>query len=152
VDSELTIGWCTQPANSQLILQSSMKTLGVSRLSSASCLNFLTKTPASGTVKELPGYPVQNSPSAYTCLLVSYRRLSAQFQFSLSAVTLEYLSQCSFQSSFPPVSHSFFSLPRDTKPKITTATEPSCSVFMRKKKKILCAPFSPPKVSLVVNQ
>jgi hypothetical protein len=33
--------------------------------------------------------------AAYTCLLVSYRRLSAQFQFSPSAVTLEYLSQCS---------------------------------------------------------
>ncbi len=32
-------------------------------------------------------------PTAYTCLLVSYRRLSAQFQFSLSAVTLGYLSQ-----------------------------------------------------------
>ncbi len=30
------------------------ETLGVSRLSSASCFNFLTKTPASGTVKELP--------------------------------------------------------------------------------------------------
>jgi hypothetical protein len=28
-----------------------------------------------------------------SCLLVSYRRLSAQFQFSLSAVTLGYLSQ-----------------------------------------------------------
>jgi hypothetical protein len=33
--------------------------------------------------------------AAYTCLLVSYRRLSAQFQFSLSADTLGYLSQCS---------------------------------------------------------
>jgi hypothetical protein len=31
--------------------------------------------------------------AAYTCLLVSYRRLSAQFQLSLSADTLEYLSQ-----------------------------------------------------------
>jgi hypothetical protein len=32
--------------------------------------------------------------AAYTCLLlVSYRRLSAQFQFSLSADTLGYLSQ-----------------------------------------------------------
>jgi hypothetical protein len=31
--------------------------------------------------------------AAYTCLLVSFRRLSAQFQFSLSAVTLGYLSQ-----------------------------------------------------------
>ena len=31
--------------------------------------------------------------AAYTCLLVSYRRLSAQFKFSLSAVTLGYLSQ-----------------------------------------------------------
>jgi hypothetical protein len=31
--------------------------------------------------------------AAYTCLLVSYRRISAQFQFSLSAVTLGYLSQ-----------------------------------------------------------
>jgi hypothetical protein len=35
--------------------------------------------------------------AAYTCLLVSYQRLSAQFQFSLSAVTLVYLSQCSRQ-------------------------------------------------------
>ncbi len=31
--------------------------------------------------------------AAYTCMLVSYRRLSAQFQFSLSADTLGYLSQ-----------------------------------------------------------
>jgi hypothetical protein len=31
--------------------------------------------------------------AAYTCLLVSYRCLSAKFQFSLSAVTLVYLSQ-----------------------------------------------------------
>jgi hypothetical protein len=31
--------------------------------------------------------------AAYTCLLVSYRRLSAQFQLSLSAETLGYLSQ-----------------------------------------------------------
>ncbi len=33
-----------------------------------SCLNFLTKTPASGKVKELPGYPVQNSPSGSSFL------------------------------------------------------------------------------------
>ncbi len=32
--------------------------------------------------------------AAYTCMLVSYRRLSPQFQFSLSGVTLVYLSQC----------------------------------------------------------
>ncbi len=32
---EPTIGWCTQPANSQLLLQSSMKYLGFSRLSLA---------------------------------------------------------------------------------------------------------------------
>ncbi len=76
-------------------------------------------------VKELPGYPVQNSPSvsflswggavqgrnsiwycvnempqkeildktAYTSSLVFYGRLSPLFQFSLSAVTLVYLSQ-----------------------------------------------------------
>jgi hypothetical protein len=31
--------------------------------------------------------------AVHTCLLVSYQRLSAQFQFSLSAVTLVYLSQ-----------------------------------------------------------
>ncbi len=66
VDSELTIGLCTQPANSQLIPQSRSETPGVSPLSLAErvrCLNFLTKTPASETVKELPGYLVQNSPS-----------------------------------------------------------------------------------------
>ncbi len=34
--------------------------------------------------------------AAYTCLLLSYRRLSAQFQFSLSADTLGYLSQCAW--------------------------------------------------------
>ncbi len=28
--------------------------------------------------------------AAYTCMLVSYRRLSSQFQFSLSGVTLVY--------------------------------------------------------------
>jgi hypothetical protein len=33
--------------------------------------------------------------AAYTCMLVSYRRLSPQFQFSLSSVTLVYLSQWS---------------------------------------------------------
>jgi hypothetical protein len=32
MDSELTIGWCTQPANPQLIPQSSMKHLGLSHL------------------------------------------------------------------------------------------------------------------------
>jgi hypothetical protein len=37
--------------------------------------------------------------AAYTCLLVSYQRLSAQFQFSLSADTLGYLSQCLGPSS-----------------------------------------------------
>jgi hypothetical protein len=82
----------------------------------------MTKTPASDTVKELPGYPVQNSPSenyswggavgrleivydivwmgclrrtlraAYTCMLVSCRRLSPQFQCSLSAVSLHAVS------------------------------------------------------------
>jgi hypothetical protein len=31
--------------------------------------------------------------AAYTCMLVSYRRLSPQFHFSLSGVTLVYLSQ-----------------------------------------------------------
>jgi hypothetical protein len=31
--------------------------------------------------------------AAYTCLIVFYRRLSPLFQFSLSAVTLVYLSQ-----------------------------------------------------------
>ncbi len=31
--------------------------------------------------------------AAYTCMLLSYRRLSSQFQFSLSGVTLVYLSQ-----------------------------------------------------------
>ncbi len=31
--------------------------------------------------------------AAYTCMLVSYRRLPPQFQFSLSGVTLVYLSQ-----------------------------------------------------------
>ncbi len=31
--------------------------------------------------------------AAYTCMLVSYRRLSPQFQFFLSGVTLVYLSQ-----------------------------------------------------------
>ncbi len=87
----------------------------------------MAKTPASDTVKKLPGYPVQNSPSwnyswgggcwqggnsmwpcvtgmpqkdtldraAYTCMLISYRRLLSQFQFSLSGVTLVYLSQWS---------------------------------------------------------
>jgi hypothetical protein len=36
--------------------------------------------------------------AAYTCILVSYQRLSPQFQFSLSDVTLVYLSQwsCSY--------------------------------------------------------
>ncbi len=33
--------------------------------------------------------------AAYTCMLVSYRRLSPQFQFSLSGVTLVYLYQWS---------------------------------------------------------
>jgi hypothetical protein len=80
------------------------------------------------TVKELPGYPVQNSPSGgfrlwggtvgsggvvydivwmgrprrkpWTILrtpvcFLSYRPLSPMFQFSLSAATLVYLSQCS---------------------------------------------------------
>ncbi len=39
--------------------------------------------------------------AAYTCLLVFYRRLSPLFQFSLSAVTLVYLSQwlCSTSNS-----------------------------------------------------
>ncbi len=84
----------------------------------------MTKTPASDTVMALPGYPelsiwefflrgvcrqggnsiwycVNGMPqkdtldrAAYTCLLVSYRRLSPQLQFSLSGVTLVYLSQC----------------------------------------------------------
>ncbi len=91
----------------------------------------MTKTPASDTVKELPGYPVQNSPSGnyswggavrrggrvydivwmgyprrtpWTVLrtpvaFVSYRCLSSQFQFSLSGVTLVYLSQWSALSA-----------------------------------------------------
>ncbi len=83
-------------------------------------------TSRTDTVKELPGYPVQNSPSGgfliwggtvssegvvydtvwmgrprrkpWTILrtpvcFLSYRRLSPQFQFSLSAATLVYLSQ-----------------------------------------------------------
>ena len=37
------------------------------------------------------GYPGQCCLYLYA---VSYRRLSSQFQFSLSAVTLGYLSQC----------------------------------------------------------
>ncbi len=45
------------------------ETPGVSPLSLAEwgkcCLNFLTKTPASDTVKGLPGYPVQNCPSSF---------------------------------------------------------------------------------------
>ncbi len=32
VDSESIIGWCKQPANSQLIPQSSMKYMGLARL------------------------------------------------------------------------------------------------------------------------
>ncbi len=86
------------------------------------------ETSRTDTVKELPGYSVQNSPSGsflswggpagrggivWYCVngipqkdtrdwgtvlrtpvaFVSYRRLSSQFQFSLSAVTLVYLSQ-----------------------------------------------------------
>jgi hypothetical protein len=39
--------------------------------------------------------------AAYTCLLVSYRRLSAQFQFSLSAVTLGYLSHDMYHRDVP---------------------------------------------------
>jgi hypothetical protein len=39
---------------------------------------------------------------------VSYRRLSSQFQFSLSAVTLGYLSQCTYLSS-PPLTRGFSS-------------------------------------------
>ncbi len=35
---------------------------------------------------------------AYTCVLVSYHPHSPQFQFSLSAVTLQYLSQWVKQS------------------------------------------------------
>jgi hypothetical protein len=38
--------------------------------------------------------------AAYTCMLVSYQRLSAQFQFSLSGVTLVYLSQWLMCSPF----------------------------------------------------
>ncbi len=38
--------------------------------------------------------------AAYTCLLVFYRRLSPLFQFSLSAVTLVYLSQWFHQSAY----------------------------------------------------
>jgi hypothetical protein len=129
-----SVGWCTQPANSQLIPQSSMKHLGLARLAKlsgagVSCPNFLTKTPASDTVKGLPGYTVQNRPSGsflswggtvgrggivydlvwmgcprrtpwteLRTMLVSYRRLSPLFQFSLSAVTLVYLSQRSLLS------------------------------------------------------
>jgi hypothetical protein len=59
------------------------ETPGVSPLSLAErgkLSQFMTKTPASDTVKELPGYPIP-------------RRLSPQLQFSLSGVTLVYLSQ-----------------------------------------------------------
>jgi hypothetical protein len=45
------MGRCTQPNNSQMIPQSMMKYLGLARLaylSGVSCLNFMTKTPASG--------------------------------------------------------------------------------------------------------
>ncbi len=41
----------------------------------------------------MPQKDTQDS-AAYTCMLVSYRRLSPQFQFSLSDVTLVYLSHC----------------------------------------------------------
>jgi hypothetical protein len=41
--------------------------------------------------------------AAYTCMLVSYRRLSPPFQFSLSGVTLVYLSQCTGPSCEVPV-------------------------------------------------
>ncbi len=84
------------------------------------------------TVKKLPGYSVQNSPSrsfllwggavgsggivydivrmgcprrthwkccVHLCASVLYRRLSPPFQFSLSAVTLVYLSQWGSQSA-----------------------------------------------------
>ncbi len=37
--------------------------------------------------------------AAYTCMLVSYRRLLSEFQFSLSGVTLVYLSQWSKSTS-----------------------------------------------------
>jgi hypothetical protein len=39
--------------------------------------------------------------AVYTCMLISYRRLSPQFQFSLSGVTLVYLSQWA-QDGGPP--------------------------------------------------
>jgi hypothetical protein len=42
--------------------------------------------------------------------VVSYRRLSAQFQFSLSADTLVYLSQW-FQHPPPPPTHTSYSSP-----------------------------------------
>ncbi len=40
MDSELTIGWCTQPANPQLIPQSSMKHLGLSHLAELSGISL----------------------------------------------------------------------------------------------------------------
>jgi hypothetical protein len=44
--------------------------------------------------KRVQAYPLWSLDSAaYTCMLVSYRRLSPLFQFSLSGVTLVYLSQ-----------------------------------------------------------
>jgi hypothetical protein len=50
--------------------------------------------------------------AAYTCMLVSYRRLSPQFQFSLSGVTLVYLSQwyirlCEGRESLSPKFQTF---------------------------------------------
>ncbi len=44
--------------------------------------------------------------AAYTCMLVSYRRLSSQFQFSLSGVTLVYcISMITTPDQF--VSHTY---------------------------------------------
>ncbi len=49
-------------------------------------------------VKEMPQKDTLDDV-AYTCVLVSYHRHSPQFQFSLSAVTLKYLSLCSNHSA-----------------------------------------------------
>jgi hypothetical protein len=45
--------------------------------------------------------------AAYNCMLISYRRLSPQFQFSLSGVTLVYLSQWYYSTVQYKHSHHF---------------------------------------------
>jgi hypothetical protein len=42
--------------------------------------------------------------AVYTCMLISYRRLSPQFQFSLSAVTLVYVYLSQWSPLPPPQS------------------------------------------------